>query len=91
MDAVMDCEQATDERNCPDSNWPIPQINLSLCDDRGLCIKACPNHVLKLDQGKAVVVFPEKCNYSGLCEQACPTKAFTRVFEIIWPTGTDNA
>ena len=80
----MDCEQATDEQNYPGTNWPVPQINLSLCDGCGLCIKACPNHVLKLNHGKAVVAFPVKCNYSGLCEQACPTKAITRVFEIIF-------
>lgn len=71
-------------------DWPVPQINLNLCDGCGLCVKVCPNHVLKIDQGKALVAFPQCCNYSGLCEQACPTHAITRIFEIILQENADH-
>jgi ferredoxin len=90
MGTEMSKEQATDGRNYSGANWPVPQINLTLCDGCVLCIKVCPNHVLDLNKGIAVVAFPEHCNYSGLCEQACPTTAITRVFVIIWPDEVNN-
>ena len=64
------------------NDWPVPQINPQKCDGCNLCVQICPNHVLELQNKKAVVAHPQKCDYSGLCEQICPQQAIQRLFEI---------
>lgn len=68
-----------------DANWPVPQIDSSRCDGCNLCVLACPNHALALENNVAVVAHPDRCDYSGLCEQVCPKSAIQRRFEIIYP------
>lgn len=67
------------------SKWPVPQIDTILCDGCNLCVRVCPNQVLRLEDGMAVVAFPDRCNYTGLCEKVCPKGAIQRIFEIVWP------
>ena len=64
------------------SDWPVPQIDPTLCDGCNLCVQVCPNHVLALRDKVAEVAHPERCDYSGRCEQVCPQHAIQRVFEI---------
>jgi len=72
------------------NNWPVPRVDTVRCDGCGLCVKVCRNEVLLLEDGVAVVVFPDRCNYSGLCEQVCPKGAIQRMFEIIWSGETSG-
>jgi electron transport complex protein RnfB len=67
------------------SIWPVPQLDLTLCDGCELCIKVCPSHALQLREELVVVAFPERCDFCGLCEQVCPQKAIERTFEIVFP------
>ena len=64
------------------NDWPVPQIDSKKCNGCNLCVQVCPNHVLELRNGIAVVAHPQKCDYSGLCEQICPQQAIQRLFEI---------
>lgn len=64
------------------NDWPVPQIDPQKCDGCNLCVQACPNHVIALQDNIAVVVNHQQCDYSGLCEQICPRKAIQRLFEI---------
>lgn len=65
-------------------NWPLPQIDPARCTGCGRCVKACPNHVIELAGGLAVLAFPERCDYSGLCKQVCLDRAIELYYEIIW-------
>ncbi len=72
------------------STWPVPQIDAARCDGCSLCVRVCPNGALRLENGVAVVSFPDRCSYTGVCEQACPRDAIQRVFEIVWPGETGD-
>jgi len=64
-------------------DWPLPIINLQLCNGCGQCVQACPEHALSMEHGKAIVSNPERCAYHGDCESACPEKAIARPFLVI--------
>jgi len=66
-----------------DIDWPVPIINLQLCDGCQKCVEACPAKALSMQDGKAIVARPETCTYAGLCEDVCPVKAISRLFIII--------
>ncbi len=74
-----------DENQAVSSNRPVPQIDPARCDGCVLCAIVCPNHVIGLENGLAVVVFAECCDYTGLCEKVCPKGAIWRLFEFVWP------
>jgi NAD-dependent dihydropyrimidine dehydrogenase PreA subunit len=64
-------------------DWPVPIIDLQLCDGCGKCVQACPVHALTLIDGKAVVAAPQDCGYFGLCEISCPVGAISRLFLLV--------
>ncbi len=51
---------------------PRPIIEEAECTGCGLCIEVCPNEVLDLEEGIAVVVNEEACDGCGLCAEECP-------------------
>lgn len=67
----------------PARYFPVPIIDPDRCTGCGLCVAVCPNHVLALDDRKAIVARPDQCDYTGYCERICPTQAITRPFQII--------
>jgi len=58
-------------------------IKLEKCNGCGLCVPACPNGVLAIWDGKAIVANPLACEYTGQCETACPIQAIARLFYIV--------
>ncbi|NCO67292.1 MAG: ferredoxin [Nitrospirae bacterium CG_4_10_14_0_8_um_filter_41_23] len=57
---------------------PKPVINEDLCEGCGTCEELCPE-VFKVENEKAKVIDPDKCNTSNCQEAAdnCPTGALT--------------
>lgn len=51
---------------------PRPIIEEEECTGCGLCIEVCPNEVLDLEEGIAVVINEEACDGCGLCAEECP-------------------
>ncbi len=51
---------------------PRPIIDEEECNGCGFCIEVCPNKVLDLEEGVAVVVNEEACDGCGLCAEECP-------------------
>jgi NAD-dependent dihydropyrimidine dehydrogenase PreA subunit len=66
-----------------DHDWPVPIIDLQLCNGCGKCVDACPAKALSMKAGKAFVSAPQDCSYSGECETVCPVQAISRPFLII--------
>ena len=66
-----------------DPEWPVPIIDLQLCDGCGKCVDACPAKALAIQDGKAVVSAREDCVYFGVYETVCPVQAITRPFLIV--------
>lgn len=60
----------------------LPQIDESRCNGCEICVKLCPNRVLLIRDGVAVIANPTDCDYSGLCQQFCPSRAVSLVYEI---------
>lgn len=49
----------------------------------GLCLTACPEGVLALEEGRPVLAHPESCTYCGACELVCPAEAVELYYEIV--------
>jgi len=74
------------------TTWALPQVDESRCTLCGLCVEACPCHVIELGEQGPVFACPESCpchctgreapDCSCLCEEVCPTGAITCAFEI---------
>jgi NAD-dependent dihydropyrimidine dehydrogenase PreA subunit len=56
-------------------------IDHDLCNGSGLCVENCPGGGLAMKDGKAVVVYPERCGECYFCESICPTGAI-RVYRV---------
>lgn len=61
------------------------QISDSLCKGCGLCVAACPVHIIELAEQAvnvkgyppATVIVPTKCTGCGNCALMCPDSAIT--------------
>lgn len=69
----------------------MPLIDANLCTGCGLCVRVCPNSVLTLKDGIAVVINPQACTYVGHCEQICPTQAISRPFQIVFASKKEDS
>ncbi len=54
----------------------IPSWNAEACILCGVCVKACRQQAIRVEEGR-IVLDPERCNYCGRCVKACPTEAWT--------------
>lgn len=58
-------------------NWGLPKFRTSVdgskCTGCGICTRLCPNHSIRLEDGKAVI--GRDCSYCTGCAHSCPTGA----------------
>jgi thioredoxin reductase/ferredoxin len=57
-----------------------PVIDPLRCIGSGACVKACPEDVLGVIQGRAQLLNPMGCIGHGACAAVCPVEAITLVF-----------
>lgn len=58
---------------------------LRACDGCGLCVPACPEHILHIVEAKAQVDFSRgECTFCGDCVTACGRGAFTPAALAAW-------
>ncbi len=61
--------------------YPV-KIDLSLCNQCGLCEFNCPGDLIYSDQaGDPYLKYPEECWFCGACRMDCPKNCI----EIIFP------
>ncbi len=53
----------------------IKKIDAYRCDGCGACDRTCMGDVIRLQEGKATVAYPEDCTGCMCCELACPRQA----------------
>lgn len=54
----------------------IETIDKEKCTGCGICVKACPQDVIRMDdEGKAVIKYVEDCIVCLYCEEDCPAEA----------------
>ena len=56
----------------------IAVVDVKKCIGCGVCVQACPENAISIENGKAVID-PEKCNFCGKCIASCPFKAIRAV------------
>ena len=54
-----------------------PWVNEEQCVGCGICIEICPLDVLKRENDKAIVKYPEECWHCRACVMDCPRQAIT--------------
>ncbi len=59
-----------------------PHINWDLCTGCGNCYEICPGDVIRLNNGKAFVRYPDECWHCGACRLECPEEAISFHFPI---------
>jgi ferredoxin len=62
--------------------WALPELIEERCTLCGLCVAACPNHGINLDENGPVFEGRERCDACGTCEDVCPEGAIVTQFEI---------
>lgn len=65
-----------------DSQW-MPQLSTTACTGCGECIAHCPTDALGWQQGKAALLYPERCIYCAHCESICPTGAIALPYLVL--------
>lgn len=61
----------------------MPVIDLSKCNNCGLCIEVCGCKALVIVNGVVTVVETDACGWCLQCELVCPTGAIVCPYEII--------
>ncbi|MBU0743510.1 4Fe-4S binding protein [bacterium] len=56
---------------------PVIEINVAWCKGCAICVDFCPQDVLAIENGVAVVVNLDPCNRCQLCDYRCPDFAIT--------------
>lgn len=54
-----------------------PRINTTLCNGCGICAEICPEKIIEMNGGKAVLNAKSLCLGHGACFQTCPVNAIT--------------
>ncbi|MBX2990815.1 MAG: NAD(P)-binding domain-containing protein [Bacteroidetes bacterium] len=57
-----------------------PHFDLTNCIGCANCVRACPEHVLGIVQGRPAIINGTKCVGHGLCADVCPVGAITLGF-----------
>lgn len=57
-----------------------PHFDLTDCIGCANCVRACPEHVLGIVQGRPAIINGTKCVGHGLCADVCPVGAITLAF-----------
>lgn len=57
-----------------------PHFDLTNCIGCANCVRACPEHVLGIVQGKPAIIQGPKCVGHGLCADVCPVGAIRLAF-----------
>jgi aryl-alcohol dehydrogenase-like predicted oxidoreductase len=61
------------EPNLPSPKLTTRRLHIDAwCVGCGVCVNACPNGALRIEDGKARVVSPEECVFCGYCGASCP-------------------
>jgi NAD-dependent dihydropyrimidine dehydrogenase PreA subunit len=53
----------------------VIRIDHDLCDNTEVCVEVCPEDVLELGKGHAVVARPEACTECWICVENCVSGA----------------
>jgi NAD-dependent dihydropyrimidine dehydrogenase PreA subunit len=63
------------------------QVDFSLCDGCGDCVRSCPTDVLRTDDAakKVVIAYPDDCQACYLCQDDCPQHCITVSFSSANP------
>jgi hydrogenase-4 component H len=62
-----------------------PVVDKEMCISCGLCVRACPNDAISLDENtKKPRIWLARCIFCGRCAEVCPRKAIkmTKEFEL---------
>jgi NAD-dependent dihydropyrimidine dehydrogenase PreA subunit len=70
--------------------WPVPIVDLQLCDGCGICIDICPTKALGMMGGQAKIVNPQACHYDAACEDRCPTGAIRLPYIVVLSDTSDS-
>ena len=60
-----------------EKNIPAITIDSEQCLGCGSCVRSCPTHVLRLEDGRPTPARPERCIDCRHCTAACPVRAIT--------------
>ena len=63
----------------------IERIDPELCNGCEICIEACVQDCIRMENGKAVIKYPEDCMSCFYCEWDCPTEAIYCTAERNFP------
>ncbi len=61
----------------------LPRIDRWVCTGCGDCVGVCHASALAIQDGIAVFMSPESCDYCTDCEAACAVGAITCPFEVL--------
>ena len=60
----------------------MPPVISEECTACGTCYDICPGDVLRMDEDKAVVQYPDECWHCGACRLECAFDAITYRFPL---------
>ncbi len=67
----------------------IQEIDHSLCTGCGLCLNICPEDVIRMEAGVAVLSYPEDCVACLACEAVCRINCIDvtvdRAYDLAYP------